>query len=387
MQRIGFLKWTLGLSSSSQPQTLEALSRSFSASVTRVVPVPSDRMQSFRHYARRLNRYEDPTPSSAQIQDILLSDGRMPSHTGAVTGDLKQRGYRHSVYVEIPTWAVKLQLLRAQNYTLTDRGRVLLSCDQEFSPKNVATGPKNAMLLNLCERYVALFCFLDADGDALRETYRSLISMKTFSRFEAGQAVAEGLKRLRSAMTSSASGRLQQIRARIDRALLAVDQQKGDGLGPKESIATPRTEPLVDCGLLTKPNLDTYEYGFTPWGKKFFESLLDTPSVTEFLDTKLTSSVAAVRGRTIDVGMPRLAGSIAAAYQQLRSGLGYVSLRELAVATVAHSMGSDDMPLHEIFAIEKAIREGSAKRLARLALGREVGNAQVRLDLRALESS
>jgi hypothetical protein len=62
------------------------------------------------------------------------------------------RAIRHAVYVEIPTWATRLRLPRVQNYTLTDRGKVLLQCGDssptEFSPRTST----NPLLLTLPER-------------------------------------------------------------------------------------------------------------------------------------------------------------------------------------------------------------------------------------------
>jgi hypothetical protein len=384
MQRLGFLKLVLGLASASRPQTLEALSRTFSNQITRRVALPPDRTEAFQEYVRRqkIRRYK-PEAVSVEIQDLFLADDSMPSHTGAVTGDLEQKGYRHSVYVDMPSWAVKLRLLRAQNYTLTDRGRVLLLSDQNPG-EQVNELPGNPLILNLAERYVFLFCLIDADGDLLREMFPPLISAGKFNRTEAGEAIGTALRKMRKQLEAGSGGKLQQARARLDRTLGAIDQQKGDGMGPRESIATPRTEPFVDCGILEKPNPEIYEYKFTQWGAAFLRSFVESESVADFLESQLTAAMC-LNGEQRDcLETPNPTVSLDA-YERLRTGLGYVSLRELALASIAQALRDSSGPVYEIRAVEAAIRGAAASGLARLALGREPGTAQVRLEIRAMK--
>src|SRR5687768_2173944 len=112
MQRLGFLKWTLDLASPTRGQSLESLTRRFFDSVTKLVDVPPELRDAIEEYIRfqQLHRRYKPGVSRVEIQDIYLSDPRLPSHSGAITGDLERRGYRHSVYVEPPTWATRLRL-------------------------------------------------------------------------------------------------------------------------------------------------------------------------------------------------------------------------------------------------------------------------------------
>src|SRR5262249_12566079 len=150
-------------------QSLEGLTRAFSSEVTRLVPVPKDKRDTFENYVRQqqLHRRYREGQATAEIQDILLSDPALPSHTGAITGELDRKGYRHAVYVEIPTWAARLRLVRQQNYTLTDRGRVLLLAGKAPPERSSAIHDRNPLHLSAPEQYVSLFCLLDIDGDLL----------------------------------------------------------------------------------------------------------------------------------------------------------------------------------------------------------------------------
>jgi hypothetical protein len=392
MQRLGFVKWLLSLASTSHPQTLESLTRTFFLNVTKVVPVDPDRRDSFEKYIKQqqLHRRYREGSESAQIQDLYLSDPTLQSHTGAVTGDLERKGFRHAVYVEIPTWATRLRLIRQQNYTLTDRGRVLLLVDTHAARSSSVRDDKNPFCLNVYERYVSLFSLLDADGDFLRAMYQKLLEVQTFTRADAGDAAVQALENLRSTRLKTVSaGPLQQVRAKIDRTIAAVQKQSHGsqgGLGPKESIATPRTEPLVDCGILSKPNPDKYEYSFTEWGRNFLTALAGDISVSDFVESRLSLAMSSSTGHHLSVEPPTLQ-VVARPYTELRSGLGYVSLRELAVAAIGLAFESPDAQLFEITAIEQALKRaaGQNDRRVRLALGRTGGIAQVRIDQRALK--
>ncbi len=384
MQRFGFLKWVLSLASTSRVQNLEALTRTFYTAVTKEVSIPADRRETFEAYVQQREQRTQGT-NSAQIQDLYLSDPMMPSHSGAITGDLERVGYRHAVYVEIPTWAARLRLLREQNYTLTDRGRVLLLAGTSKSDESPTSSSSNPLLLNLPERYVSLYCLLDADGDFLSVMYRPLLGVQTFTRADAGQAALDALEELRSTrLKHPSAGRSLELRAKMDRTIAAIKNQHQGGLGPKESIATPRTEPLVDCGILSKPDPDRYEYSFTDWGKGFLGVLSSTASISDFLENRLSSAVASCTGQPLS-STPPLLQILEWPYARLRSGLGYVSLRELALLSIAQLLYSQATQLFEIAAVEEVVKRAAAEgsRSVRLALGRTGGIAQVRIDKRA----
>lgn len=389
MQRLGFLKVVLRLASTSRSQTLESLTRAFHATVTEKLAVRPQQRVAFADYVRdqQLHRRYQSDSETAQVQDIWLSDPILPSHSGAITGDLERAGYRHAVYVEMPTWATRLRLIREHNYTLTDRGRVLLMFGTD-SPETLTTdGIANPLYLNESERYICLFALLDADGDLLASMFRNLLNEPGFTRATAGEAAVEALQEFRAHRLKNTSvGPLQQVRARVDRTIAAVKKQRAGGLGPKESLATPRTEPLVDCGVLTKTHAGSYEYAFTKWGKTFLQNLTAAPSVSDFLESGLSTAMALASARRVSA-QPSLE-AIQPPYTRLRSGLGYVSMRELAVAATAQALKSPSEPLFEILSVEEALKRSAHEnsRYVRLAHGRTGGLAQVRIDQRAFPS-
>lgn len=387
MQRLGFIKWLLRFTTSSRTQTLESLTRAFYNEVTARVPLDARQRQTFFEYVsqQHLHRRYDHGVESVEMQDLFLSDPHLPSHTGAITGELERKGYRHSVYVEIPTWATRVQLIRQRNYTLTDRGRVLqlaggLSVDEES--ENHKTNP---LFLSLPEQYVLLFCLIEVDGDLLAEMYKRLLDAQTFTRSDAGEMAAAGLQDLRDRRLKNANfGPMQQLRTKLERTIEAIKKQRPGGLGPRESIATPRTEPLVDCGILTKPNVEKYEYSFTDWGKSFLLALISHQPVGDFINSHLSSAISCLTGQTVQEGAEL--SDIRQPYLQLKSGIGYVSLQELGLLTVAHAISSPTKNLFEIKSVEETLKKAAmqSNQQIRFAAG-GTGGKQVRIDPRIFE--
>jgi hypothetical protein len=139
-----------------------------------------------------------------------------------------------------------------------------------------------------------LYCFLDADGDFLSALFRRLLGTQRFTRADAASAAIDALEELRNSRLKNASaGRLLELRTKMDKTISAMrNQRQGGGLGPRESVATPRTEPLVDCGILSKPHADKYEYCFSAWGRTFLHALTSADSVTRFLEYNLSQAFA-----------------------------------------------------------------------------------------------
>jgi len=108
---------------------------------------------------------------------------------------------------------------------------------------------------------------------------------------------------------------------------------------------------------------DKYEYSFTDWGKAFLTALVSGASVSDFLECHLSFALSTLTGQQLSPEPPTLQ-TIAAPYAQLRTGLGYVSLRELALAAVAFSLSSPGTPLFEISAIEQTSRRPQARTIA-----------------------
>jgi hypothetical protein len=339
-QRLGHLKIACALANSSTGTTLEGLTSRFEAVVTSLQGVPEPTRTQVWNYIRsfRPNRYPRDGQGAGQVelQDLYLSDPNLPSHSGAITGDMGASGYRHAVYVEIPAWAVRLRLLRRENYTITDRGKAL-ACLRPGQPEHIRSYDpvRNPFNLSLGERYFFLYCLLDADGDLIQRIFSSLLILQgPVTRSKIGEIAAEALQALSAErLRLGASGRSQIIANRISATVQSVEKQKGTGMGPRESLATPRTEPLVDCGLLSRADPTSYAYLLTQQGRDFVTEMVKSTTLDQFIYTKLAGRTAHLID--LDVDPDKVRRFVARSYARLRSGLGYCSIREVALLAVA----------------------------------------------------
>ena len=283
---------------------------------------------------------------SIELQDLYLSDPRLPSRSGALTGRLRPVDYLHTEYVEIPTWANMLLLLRRGNFTLTDRGKVLLALQPDgkinYSLANMETNP---FLLVPAEKYFFLYCILETDGDLIRRLYARLAALdSTFGNKEVSRELSESLKDLQRELTGRA-------RSEASRILRAAEASIESG-----QIIAPRLEPLVDCGLIRRVDPIQHLYEFTDNGREFVRNLSDAASVGEFLECSLVSSIVQLLSLKAIESQECIRYFIAKSYQQLRSGLGYCSIRELALLTVSNSLHKGES-FFEIRDVEQAIME------------------------------
>src|SRR5262249_13071545 len=142
MQRGGALLAVLS-GAGDRPTDLAGVARAYAPILQRRVPVPAERIDevaSYLHELRLWKRYRQlreasdlPAGTPIEVQDLWLSDRRVPSATGAITDD---------VVDEAPQLAASLRLLRDNNYTLTDRGKALLA----ISPAVPRSGADSLLL-------------------------------------------------------------------------------------------------------------------------------------------------------------------------------------------------------------------------------------------------
>ncbi len=180
-QRLGHLKMLCAVASPSNSMNLEGITSRFQTSICSLVSVPSDRSEQVTEYIKN-HRYiqydlKKGLPDKIELQDYYLADSRLPSQVGALTGRLRPVDYLHMEYVEIPAWAVRLKLLREGNYTLTDRGKILLipSMPGGRGASEKDNKGVNPFVILDGERFLFLYCLLEADGDIIKRLYGELL--------------------------------------------------------------------------------------------------------------------------------------------------------------------------------------------------------------------
>ena len=200
-QRVGHLRVLCAVAHPGTRTNLEGLSNRFESVVTTLHDIPEGVQDRVWEYIRvyRGNRYRGRQDllSPVELQDLYLSDPLLPSQSGAITGDAATAGYRHAVYVEMPTWGVRLRLLRRDNYTLTDRGKVLRGLRRNSDEHIRTFNPdSNIYLVTPGERFFYLYCVLDVDGDLIQGIFSYLLQQESsFSRREVGYIAAKALEK------------------------------------------------------------------------------------------------------------------------------------------------------------------------------------------------
>ena len=385
-QRLGFLTIVCRLADSATSTTLEGITSRFEGAIGSLQDVPSEMADDVDSYLQTHRRLPSNKAKSAkvQLQDIYLSDSRLPSHSGAITGDMNAAGYRHSVHVEIPSWAVRLRLIRKENYTLTNRGKTLMAIKNPARlPIDRFESDWNPLLLSPGERYLYLNCLLDSDGDLIRQIFLNLeFRGKQFSRSEIGEIAAASLVEISNThLRRSYSGQSRAMATAISNTVNSIATQKGSAMGPRESIATPRTEPLVDCRILDRPDESIYTYQVSNKAIGFLTGLTQSETIDEFLEEKLASCVTGLTETNYESDPGKVLAYMAQSYKQLRSGMGYCSIREVASLAVALALNSQS-GFFELRDVEIAIREAGREygKQIRFAKSRQGDIAQLRID-------
>jgi hypothetical protein len=345
------------ISSPSYGINLEGITARFQSRITsskRISEMPEQRRHEVLEYINwhRSNRYKSGPGdfASCELQQYYLSDPRLPSQSGALTGKLRSVNYLHTEYVEIPTWAVRLGLLRESNYTLTERGKAFLALQAKGNSMAYRQKPdENPYLLMPSEKYLFLYCLLDADGDLIKRLYKRLILQTgLFDKSAVGNCMLESLEELRQetkkrwlnvtnrSVDIQLKSAIEAIRNKSDQAIL------------------PRLEPFVDCGLLKRANRQSNIYETAGNTRLFIDNLNQSSSVDKFLSDSLAVNTAALLGLEYENNLELVPSYVARSYNLLKSGFGYCSIRDLAILAVAYSMG-DGLGIFEIGDVEQAI--------------------------------
>jgi len=239
-------------------------------------------------------------------------------------------------YVEIPTWAANLQLIRRANYTLTDRGKVV-SALADYRTYSKPVSGINPFVLNAGEKYVFAYCLFDSDGDILWRLYRQLAtSTEPITKDDIRRCLVNAVSdlakltrenRVRSRANESVADVLNKMNAMIKTLENESDQ-----------LINPRVEPLLDCSLLDR--LDRRSVGHRiPVGLTHLIAEIDRQgSIGSFLEKSLARSMVVLLGLDGGKNLGAARRSILKSYSQLKSGLGYCSIREVALLSVANCL-------------------------------------------------
>jgi hypothetical protein len=359
MQRLGFLKpllWRASQSATNNLSTLgkgliEAVSSKISVNITpQLMEYIKAALTDPIYRNIRKNASKDSEDSMTklkvqiEIQDFYLADARLPSRRGKLIND---------DWNKYPYLALNLGLLRRGTYSLLVRGQSFLSLvsDDEkkafvrsgITPFNEALNP---LQLTIPQRLLLLFSFIDGDGDVVRLLYKKILAAsEPIGDRETGGYLPEIYRAIVKEYRQKA--RSGDDLLRIQRLLDTADKierwTKTKPTGSKDILMqsiTPRLEPFVDLGLLSKPDPFAYRYQVTDATRTFFEPLINAESIDYFLHHSFFETanrafnLNAEHRSDRDIILP----VIQKAYDILKSPLGYVPILEVALLAGIYSI-------------------------------------------------
>lgn len=344
MQRLGYLKHLLNRCAALETSNVETLGHDLTEAATRSVrtaltPELADYVRrrltdgTYRTLRDQMAAWERGDMSNhvfMEVQDLYLSDPRLPSRTGKLVSE-DWRKY--------PYLGIHLGLIRAGTWSPLERGMALLRLTPkaELEALREYSSLFNPLFLSIEQQMLLLYCLLENDGDVLKQLYGRLEERETFSDRDAGDLLPEIFRTMSQRFWNR--GLPAEERDRLDQLLKiagSIEKWRGrsySGGGAREEAIKVRVEPFADLGFLLKDNPYRYEYRLSPEGRAFFTALGPTTDIEIFLDTTFFQTWAAAFGP--DDAHPATDGEIRTALVQawndIKSALGYAPIVDTAL--------------------------------------------------------
>ena len=353
MQRLGFLKLLVGIAARQSTSTLLTTGKQVVDTLTKKVDLPWDqRIATYVRSALSEQTYAElrglaaaylsqghsgPGKVALELQDAYLGLGHLPSRRGrlATTDDSR-----------FPHWGVALGLTRKEPFDPLVRGSLLLNLmkDGELAAFGQFDPSLNPLELTRPQRVFFMYVLLERDLSILVPLYERLAELhRPFSDMEAGDMLPELYLSASRTLRSTGRGGYEEDRAaQLADTASAIRARQGKSYGKtvREQTVTPRLEPFVDIGILTKTAEYSYEYRFTPEGRDFFCNMKGrwTSSFSWF--GKEAANVFGYGDRKVssDSEVLRLLYS---AWGDIKSHLGYSPISETLLLGLIHSLEGD----------------------------------------------
>jgi hypothetical protein len=346
MQRAGMLVAAC-LAASDEVTGMDRVTRRFAEIVRREVPVDADDLERVDAYLRSLRLWKRygrlraveriSVGERIELQDLWLSDERLPSATGAITAE---------VIEDIPQLAIQLRTLRVGNLTRTDRARALLASFGDGKLTDLAEGSArqpNLLILPTGAQLIIAYALLEADGDFLRSAWATtpVLEQEEWTRADFATGLREACEHLadrarRSMLTGADRQAITRLREWAQEIAKGRSSGKNWGGGrPPDQLATLRLEPFVDLGLITRSDRASYRYRLNSGQLDFFRSLGEIGSVERYAREHLVQGWLGARGeqrRRADEA--EIWEYVCAAYDSLKSRLGFAPFVEVVLLAI-----------------------------------------------------
>lgn len=345
MQRTGFLKLLAAQTSRVETSSIETLGKQCVHTLLKRVLLTPPYSESLREYVRLrltdkvyhdmrkivLNENGRDANVSLEIQDLYLSDAKIPSNVGK----LVEANWRFYPYL-----ATNLDLIMPGTYSILTRSLVLLAVTPKeeieafdrYDPKN------NPLLISKEQASVLLYCFIDNDAEIIYRLFRFLVEIKeeTFDERMAGdklpEIILESTKSFRNTVLPIEDRKRFDVLEKIARSIAEWKGKPYTGSGSREEFIRVRLEPYCDLGLFNKPERHRFSYSVTPALRKLMASWHGLDTTDDFLETLFFKTMAALNQLRVREATDEEAKSaLLAAGQSLKSTLGYSPITDVGL--------------------------------------------------------
>jgi hypothetical protein len=359
MQRLGFLKPLVWRASQSATNNLSTLGKELIASVSQKVSVIlTPQVQKYirsvltdaihknirKNASKHIEDTSDELQVQIELQDFYLANADLPSRRGKLIND---------DWNKYPYLALNLGVLRKGTYSLLVRGQSFLSLVSDDEKKallragivSFSEGP-NPFQLTIPQRLLFLFSFIEGDGDVLKLLYKKILAAsEPIADREAGSYLPEIYRAIVNEYRHKArSGddllRIQRLLDTADKIERWTKTKPTAGKDILTHSITPRLEPLVDLGLLSKTDPFAYRYQVTDATRTVFEPLINAVSIDHFLHHSFFEAASKAFNLNAEhrTGRETILPAIQKAYVILKSPLGYVPILEVTLLAGIHSI-------------------------------------------------
>lgn len=353
MQRLGYIKYLLHLSSAKESSNFETLGKDLTQTIIRHISLTltpeieeyiqqrlTDRAyKDLKKKIANLDRNKVSESIKIEIQDAYLASYHLPSRTGKLVFEDWRK------YVPL---GINLGLVRKGTYSTLVRGIALLRLcsDGEIRAFENYKASHNPFIISPSQGVFFLYCLIENDGDVIRLLYRRLMMnyKNIFSDRDAGDYLPEvfraleGIERKRS-LTIEEREKYEKL-LRIADSISNWKGKKYVGGGAREEAIRFRLEPYVDLGVLEKPDPYRYKYRISKQGKAFMRTLTDCENLNDFLKNgffKASSqlfSENSIRG----INIQSIINVLYESWTELKSQLGYAPISDIFLLGVSRSV-------------------------------------------------
>jgi len=345
MQRAGFLKLLCAQTARVETNDMQSLGKQFIATLLKRVRITPPFSEALRDYAkiRMMDKaYHDlrktilggeagTGPVGLEIQDLYLSDKKLPSNTGK----LVEANWRFYPYL-----STNLDLVKSGTYSVMTRALVLLAVTpkEEIAAFTEYDAKKNPLRLTREQAAILLYCFIDNDAEIIFRLFHQLIELSTdsFDERMAGDLLPDIIRESVNSFRDSALppedrerlGVLEKVAGRI----AEWNGKPYTGSGSREEFVRVRLEPYCDLGLFTKPDPRRFAYRVTPGLRNLMTNWYGLDATDEFLETRFFTTVGGLHKLKIQEATDDEAKTaLLDAGQALKSTLGYSPITDIGL--------------------------------------------------------